>query len=247
MSAQNASRQIVLDTETTGLDTRDGHRIIEVGCVEMNQRRLTGNNMHIYLQPDRDIDPGAMAIHGITNEFLIDKPRFAHIAAELRDYLVGAELIIHNAPFDVGFLEHEFALCDMPLELSRVCKVTDTLAMARKQYPGQKNNLDALCKRMGVNNSHRTLHGALLDSEILADVYLVMTGGQEVMSLDQDPVSEDLSASQNLSVDMSRLRVVRANEQDVAAHEQRLEQLRKADSGCAWDRLEPAIPEPAAL
>jgi len=238
MSVQNLSRQIVLDTETTGLDTRDGHRIVEIGCVEMSQRRLTGNNKHIYLQPDRDIDPGAMAIHGITNEFLIDKPRFAHIAAELRDYLMGAELIIHNAPFDVGFLEYEFALCDMPLELAKVCTVTDTLAMARKLYPGQKNNLDALCKRMGVNNSHRTLHGALLDSEILADVYLVMTGGQEVMALDQDPVSEDNSAcGERISVDMSQLRVVQANEEEIAAHEQRLEQLRKADGGCAWDRL----------
>ena len=214
----------------------------------MSQRRLTGNNKHIYLQPDRDIDPGAMAIHGITNEFLIDKPRFAHIAAELRDYLMGAELIIHNAPFDVGFLEYEFALCDMPLELAKVCTVTDTLAMARKLYPGQKNNLDALCKRMGVNNSHRTLHGALLDSEILADVYLVMTGGQEVMALDQDPVSEDSSTGgERISVDMSQLRVVQANEEEIAAHEQRLEQLRKADGGCAWDRLQPAQPAPDAV
>ena len=234
------SRTVVLDTETTGLDTRDGHRIIEVGCVEMKQRRLTGNNLHLYLQPDRDIDPGAMAVHGITNEFLIDKPRFAQIAAELRDYLLGAELIIHNANFDVGFLEHEFALCDMPLELSRVCKVTDTLAMARKQFPGQKNNLDALCKRLHVNNSHRTLHGALLDSEILADVYLVMTGGQEVLSLDQDTVSVDTSVDPKALVDMSRLRLIRANDTEIEAHEQRLEQLRKADSGCAWDHLESA-------
>ena len=231
------SRTVVLDTETTGLDTRDGHRIIEVGCVEMSQRRLTGNNMHIYLQPDRDIDPGAMAVHGITNEFLIDKPRFAHIAAELRDYLLGAELIIHNADFDVGFLEHEFMLCDMPLELSRVCKVTDTLAMARKQFPGQKNNLDALCKRLGVNNSHRTLHGALLDSEILADVYLVMTGGQTALSLDQDTATGDTSVDLAATVDMGKLKVIAANDHDSEAHQEWLERLRKADGGCAWDRL----------
>ena len=238
MNLQNdSSRLVVLDTETTGLDTRDGHRIIEVGCVEMSQRRLTGNNMHIYLQPDRDIDPGAMAVHGITNEFLIDKPRFAHIAAELRDYLLGAELIIHNADFDVGFLEYEFALCDMPLELSRVCKVTDTLAMARKQFPGQKNNLDALCKRLGVNNSHRTLHGALLDSEILADVYLVMTGGQTALSLDQDTATGDTSVDLAATVDMGKLKVIAANDHDSEAHQEWLERLRKADGGCVWDRL----------
>ena len=231
------SRQIVLDTETTGLNTRDGHRIIEVGCVEMSQRRLTGNNMHLYLQPDRDIDAGAMAVHGITNEFLIDKPRFASIAAELRDYLLGAELIIHNADFDVGFLEHEFALCEMPLDLSRVCKVTDTLGMARKQFPGQKNNLDALCKRMGVNNSHRTLHGALLDSEILADVYLMMTGGQTALSLDQDIVTGDVSVDLAATVDVSKLRVISADNNDSEAHQQWLEKLRKAGDGCAWDRM----------
>ena len=134
------SRIIVLDTETTGLDTRDGHRIIEIGCVEMQERRLTGNNMHIYLQPDRDIDPGAIAVHGITNEFLVDKPRFANVADELKNYLAGAELVIHNAPFDVGFLEHEFGLCNDSVDLSSLCVVTDTLVMARKQFPGQRNS-----------------------------------------------------------------------------------------------------------
>ncbi len=238
MSKQNSgNRLVVLDTETTGLDTRDGHRIIEVGCVEMIDRRLTGNNLHLYLQPDRAIDAGAQAVHGISNEFLNDKPRFAQIAQELRDYLVGAELIIHNASFDVGFLEHEFALCDMPLDLNQVCKVTDTLALARKQFPGQKNNLDALCKRLAVNNAHRTLHGALLDSEILADVYLVMTGGQTALSLDQDnepgAVSVDLAAT----VDVSQLKVIPPNKAEDEAHQLWLENLRKSDNGCAWDRM----------
>ncbi|MFK7860545.1 MAG: DNA polymerase III subunit epsilon [Granulosicoccus sp.] len=231
------SRLVVLDTETTGLDTRDGHRIIEVGCVEMTERRLTGNNLHLYLQPDRDIDAGAMAVHGITNEFLIDKPRFAQVAAELKDYLLGAELIIHNADFDVGFLEHEFALCNMPVELRRVCKVTDTLAMARKQFPGQRNNLDALCKRLGVNNSHRTLHGALLDSEILADVYLAMTGGQTALSLDQDSSTGSVTVDLAVTVDVSQLTLIQVGDDDAEAHEHWLQRLRKADDGCAWDRF----------
>jgi len=168
------SRQIVLDTETTGLDPKTGHRIIEVGCVELQERRLTGNNLHLYLQPDREIDHQAIEVHGISNEFLVDKPRFAEVAAELKAYLSGAELLIHNAPFDVGFLESEFAIVGDEFALGSLCKITDTLAMARKLYPGQRNSLDALCKRLGVNNGHRTLHGALLDSEILADVYLTM-------------------------------------------------------------------------
>lgn len=231
------SRIVILDTETTGLDTRDGHRIIEVGCVEMVERRLTGNNMHVYLQPDRGIDAGAQAVHGISNEFLQDKPRFAQVAQELRDYLVGAELIIHNAPFDVGFLEHEFSLCDMPLKLDQVCKVTDTLAMARKQFPGQKNNLDALCKRLAVNNAHRTLHGALLDSEILADVYLVMTGGQTALSLDQDNAPGAVIVDLAATVDVSQLKVIPANAAEDEAHQLWLENLRKSDNGCAWDRM----------
>ena len=231
------SRQIVLDTETTGLDAKGGHRIIEIGCVELKERRLTGNNLHIYLQPDRDIDPGAIAVHGITNEFLLDKPRFANVANELQQFLVGAELIIHNADFDVGFLEHEFALCDQPLILADVCKVTDTLAMARKQFPGQRNNLDALCKRLGVNNAHRTLHGALLDSEILADVYLVMTGGQTALSLDQDSAAGAIAVDIAATVDISQLRHVTANTAELAAHEQWLNKLRGSEQGCAWDKL----------
>ena len=237
MSNQSSGgRVVVLDTETTGLDTRDGHRIIEVGCVEMRQRRLTGNNLHLYLQPDREIDPGAMAVHGITNEFLLDKPRFANKAKELRDYLLGAELIIHNAPFDVGFLEHEFALCDMPIQLKQVCTVTDSLAMARKKFPGQKNNLDALCKRLGVNNSHRTLHGALLDSEILADVYLVMTGGQAALLLDQDSETDTDADKSVARIDVAGLTLIKATEQELSSHEQWLERLRASADGCAWDR-----------
>ena len=238
MSLRNdSSRLVVLDTETTGLDAKSGHRIIEIGCVELSERRLTGNNLHIYLQPDRDIDAGAMAVHGITNEFLIDKPRFANIVDELQSYLVGAELIIHNADFDVGFLEHEFALCNKPMVLSEVCKVTDTLAMARQQFPGQRNNLDALCKRLAVNNAHRTLHGALLDSEILADVYLVMTGGQTDLSLDQDTGEGAVKVDLAGQVDLRQLRAVQANDSEISAHEQWLERLRKTDDGCAWDRV----------
>lgn len=231
------SRQVVLDTETTGLDAKSGHRIIEIGCVELRERRLTGNNLHIYLQPDREIDPGAIAVHGITNEFLMDKPRFVSVIDELQAYLKGAELIIHNADFDVGFLEHEFRLCNQPMVLSEVCKVTDTLAMARKQFPGQRNSLDALCKRLGVNNGHRTLHGALLDSEILADVYLVMTGGQTALSLDQDTAAGSEPVDLAAHLDMAKLRVIKATDDELNGHEQWLERLRKSEEGCAWDRV----------
>jgi len=229
------SRQIVLDTETTGLDPKSGHRIIEIGCVELQERRLTGNNLHLYLQPDREIDAGAMAVHGITNEFLIDKPRFLHVVDELQTYLRGAELIIHNADFDIGFLEHEFALCNQPMILSDVCLVTDTLAMARKQYPGQRNNLDALCKRLGVNNAHRTLHGALLDSEILADVYLVMTGGQTALSLDQETGPGTESVDLAGQIDVGKLRAVVASADELVEHDLWLDRLRKTDEGCVWD------------
>ena len=240
------SRQIVLDTETTGLDPKSGHRVIEIGCVEMRERRLSGHNLHLYLQPDREVDPGAMAVHGITDEFLVGKPRFAEIAGELRDYLAGAELIIHNADFDVGFLEHEFALCGQPLTLAEACTVTDTLRMARKQFPGQRNSLDALCKRLGVSNAHRTLHGALLDSEILADVYLVMTGGQTALVLDEGAGGASGGGARGLaSVDTSRLAVVRASEAELAAHESWLERLEKeAPEGCVWRRRDAAGGEP---
>jgi len=213
------SRQIVLDTETTGLDPKTGHRVIEVGCVELRERRLTGKNLHLYLQPDREIDPQAIEVHGISNEFLADKPRFQEVAAELKTFLTGAELLIHNAPFDVGFLESEFSIVGDEFALTSICTVTDTLAMARKMYPGQRNSLDALCKRLGVNNGHRTLHGALLDSEILADVYLTMTGGQTALSLDADAVASESDNNSDLKIDNENLIVIRANEAELTAHE----------------------------
>uniref|UniRef100_UPI0025EBD3F1 DNA polymerase III subunit epsilon n=1 Tax=Thiobacillus sp. TaxID=924 RepID=UPI0025EBD3F1 len=175
-------RQIILDTETTGLDPSQGHRIIEVAAVEMVNRRLTGNHLHRYVNPDRDIDAGAMQVHGITPEFLQDKPRFAGIAREFVDFIQGAELIIHNAPFDVGFLNMELRLLEMSPLATWCDGVTDTLALAKTLHPGQRNNLDALCKRYGVDNTARTLHGALLDCELLAAVYLALTRGQESLS-----------------------------------------------------------------
>ena len=172
-------RQIVLDTETTGLEPAQGHRIIEIGCVELADRRLTGNDLHLYIHPDRDIDQGAIDVHGITLEFLDDKPRFHEIAETLTDYLAGAELIIHNAPFDLAFLNHELRLVDAGhTALEERQSVIDTLVEARQAYPGQRNSLDALCKRFEIDNSNRELHGALLDAQLLADVYLSMTGGQ---------------------------------------------------------------------
>ncbi len=229
------SRQVVLDTETTGLDPKAGHRVIEIGCVEMRERRLTGKNLHMYLQPDREIDPGAIEVHGISNEFLIDKPRFEDVAEELKTYLSGAELLIHNAPFDVGFLETEFSRAGDAFKLDSICDVTDTLAMARKMYPGQRNSLDALCKRLDVNNGHRTLHGALLDSEILSDVYLRMTGGQTALLLDverNNTQKSDHDATQLSTVDVP---VIRAGESELIAHESWLAKLsREASDGCVW-------------
>lgn len=227
------SRQIVLDTETTGLDPKTGHRVIEVGCVELRERRLTGNNLHLYLQPDRDIDHQAMEVHGISNEFLADKPRFAEVAAELKAYLSGAELLIHNAPFDVGFLESEFSIIGDEFPLTNICTVTDTLAMARKMYPGQRNSLDALCKRLGINNGHRTLHGALLDSEILADVYLIMTGGQTALVLDSEKVATEGDHEVVVALQTENLIVVQANESELAAHDAWLEKL-EGQGKCVW-------------
>ncbi len=229
------TRQIVLDTETTGLETSDGHRIIEIGCVEMQNRRLTQNNFHQYLQPDRLIDAGAMEVHGITNEQLVEMPRFAEVAEEFYRYIKGAELIIHNAPFDVGFIEHEFDLLGKNVKLREICKVTDSLAMARKMFPGQRNNLDALCKRLGVNNTHRTLHGALLDSEILADVYLYMTGGQETLSLDVEDGSTASVQRASLAELGLNLPVVKASKTELDAHEANLQRIDEACGGeAAW-------------
>lgn len=178
-------RQIVLDTETTGLEISLGHRIIEIGCVELVNRRVTGNHWHYYVNPDREIDSGAFEVHGISSDFLQDKHRFAELAKDFVNYVAGAELVIHNAAFDVGFLDNELALLDPPLApLKENCSILDTLQLARQKHPGQKNNLDALCKRYDIDNSNRSLHGALLDARILADVYLAMTGGQTSLGLD---------------------------------------------------------------
>jgi DNA polymerase-3 subunit epsilon len=180
-------RQIVLDTETTGLEVSQGHRIIEIGCIELVNRRVTGNHWHYYINPDREIDSGAFEVHGISTEFLQDKQRFAELAEDFCNYVAGAELVIHNAPFDIGFLNHELLLLEPPLaELQQSCSILDTLLLARQKHPGQKNNLDALCKRYGIDNSNRSLHGALLDARILADVYLAMTGGQTSLGLEAE-------------------------------------------------------------
>jgi DNA polymerase-3 subunit epsilon len=225
-------RQIVLDTETTGLEPEQGHRIIEIGCVELVERRLTGNNFHVYLQPDREIDAAAIEVHGITNEFLADKPRFPEVAPDLLSYLSGAELIIHNAPFDVGFLDAELARLDEgKTSIDRECSVLDTLVLARKKHPGQRNSLDALCGRYEVDNSRRDKHGALLDAEILADVYLAMTGGQRVLSLDEDADQEGgRTGAKRRAVDRSDLKlvVVKATQEELAAHEARLDAIGKA-------------------
>jgi DNA polymerase-3 subunit epsilon len=185
-------RQVVLDTETTGLETSQGHRIIEIGCVELIDRRITDHHWHFYVNPDREIDAGAFGVHGISSDFLQDKPRFADIAQDFLEYIKGAELIIHNAAFDVGFLDNELAKLDGEnTSINSICSVRDTLALARQMHPGQKNNLDALCRRYFIDNSQRSLHGALLDARILADVYLAMTGGQTALSLDDDGGQEE--------------------------------------------------------
>ena len=236
-------RQIVLDTETTGLEVAEGHRIIEVGCVELINRRITQNRFHYYLNPEREIDPGAVEVHGLTTQFLADKPRFAEIAEDLLAYLQGAELIIHNAPFDVGFLDAELNRADTGWAgLARVCQVTDTLQMARRLHPGQKNNLDALCKRYQVDNSQRDLHGALLDAEILAEVYLAMTGGQATLTLEGQESSGATTQNQEkfqVRPDRPALRVVRATAAEQEAHTRRLAAIDKAAAAPAvWRQLE---------
>lgn len=233
-------RQIVLDTETTGIDPKAGHRIIEIGCVELINRRLTGNNFHVYINPDRPIEDEAIDVHGITNEFLRDKPRFHQIVDEFIDYIQGAELVIHNAPFDVGFMDHEFAALQRQIPKTRdMCQVLDTLDMARKMHPGQKNSLDALCRRYDIDNSKRTLHGALLDSEILADVYLGMTGGQVKLNLNQNVEVANQSGQGGfvrLSAERAPLKVVMASDDEVAAHQTRMELVEKASGGSLWNK-----------
>lgn len=233
-------RQIVLDTETTGLEARD-HYIIEIGCVELVNRRLTGNNYHQYIRPDREVDPGAMEVHGITNEFLADKPPFADIMGDFLAYLQGAdELVIHNAPFDIGFLNQELGRNQGPYRnLRDHFGVLDTLVMARQMHPGQKNNLDALCKRYQINNEQRTLHGALLDAEILADVYLSMTGGQTSLSLSASGEAGQGEEVRRLAEGRPPLKVIRPSDSELAAHQQRLQAIdSKSGGNCLWKTLE---------
>ena len=226
-------RQIILDTETTGLDPNQGHRIIEIAAVEMVNRRLTGLNLHRYVQPDREIDPGAMQVHGITNEFLLDKPRFGDIAGEFMEFVQGAELIIHNAPFDVGFLERELKLAGQPVLGSLIAGVTDTLAMAKALHPGQRNNLDALCKRYGVDHSARTLHGALIDCELLAAVYLALTRGQESLSIGLDDAVRDLPGAPHRARPRPVASVAAPGER--AAHAAVLAAIdRESKGACLW-------------
>jgi len=229
-------RQVVLDTETTGINPKEGHKIIEIGCVELVNRRLTQNRFHVYLNPDREIDAGAIEVHGITNEFLEDKPRFADVVDDFMAFTAGAELIIHNAPFDVGFLNHELSLLEDEIRtVESNSSVFDTLVYARKKHPGARNSLDALCKRYGIDNSHRDLHGALLDAEILADVYLMMTGGQASL-LDESDTLQTAEQQQivRLPNDRPRLKVIYCNDDELAAHQQRLEKITKAGGGCLW-------------
>ena len=239
-------RQIVLDTETTGLEPEQGHRIIEVGCVELIDRRTTGNRFHQYLQPDRTIDDAAVEVHGITNLFLSDKPRFGDIAEDLLAFLGGAELIIHNAAFDVGFLNCELRgwKAGAP-SIEALCSVTDTLGMAKRLHPGQRNSLDALCKRYGIDNSNRDLHGALLDAEILADVYLAMTGGQVSLSLESHGEATAVagpSEIRRLPSERPPLRVVRASAAELAAHQARLAAIEKAsEGGCLWLKIDAGV------
>jgi DNA polymerase-3 subunit epsilon len=235
-------RQIVLDTETTGLEVAQGHRIIEIGCVELRNRRATGNHFHRYLNPERDIDAGARAVHGLSREDLAGKPRFAEIADEFIQFISGAELIIHNASFDVGFLDAELARLPVepPPRVGNLCQVLDTLGMARAMHPGQRNNLDALCKRYGIDNSHRELHGALLDARILTDVYLAMTGGQSALALDEQAPRRATGSGSGGTMAEARapelnLHVLRASDAERAAHEQLQEVLQKESQGrCLW-------------
>ncbi len=243
-------RQIILDTETTGLEPSEGHRIIEIGCVELINRRASNNRYQQYINPGREIDAGAMEVHGITNEMLADKPAFADIVKDLLEFIHGAELIIHNAPFDIGFLNNELALMansKTPQRIEDICSVVDTLKLARTMHPGQKNDLDSLCRRYSVDNSHRTLHGALLDAEILADVYLAMTGGQTGLFEDTHSHLKNATTSnvvapsdiRRLDPNRPKLPVISPTDEELAAHQQWLEELDKKSGGkCVWKKIE---------
>ena len=233
-------RQIVLDTETTGLEPRLGHRIIEIGCVEVIDRRVTGNRYHQYINPEREIDEGAQEVHGISTAFLSDKPLFIDIVDDFLNFIRGAELVIHNAPFDVGFIDHELnQLNQQNNHMNNICTVLDTLVLARKMHPGQKNNLDALCKRYDIDNSQRDLHGALLDAEILAETYLAMTGGQTMLSLggSSDNLSGDINISTPRKVDsrLGELKIIHASEEEIISHDDRLASINEMSDGeCVW-------------
>ncbi len=230
-------RQVVLDTETTGLNPKEGHRIIEIGCVELINRRLTNNSFHVYINPNRLIDDGAIEVHGITNEFLEDKPQFEDIVNDYLEFTKGAELIIHNAPFDVGFLNHELSMLkNKKGKLEDYSTVFDTLPFARKKHPGARASLDALCKRYGIDNSHRELHGALLDAEILAEVYLAMTGGQFSLLDVDDNEEEKKQKIVRLSSDRPKLKVISCTEKEKEAHQQRLTAIEKVSDGCIWNQ-----------
>jgi len=227
-------RQIVLDTETTGLNPRTGDRVIEIGCVELENRMLTGNNYHCYINPERDSEEGALAVHGLTTEFLSDKPKFAEIVASLRQYIDGAEVIIHNAPFDLGFLNAEFKRLNLPSFSEHVGSVIDTLVQAKEMHPGKRNSLDALCDRYGVSNAHRKLHGALLDAELLADVYLSMTRGQNSLSMD-DEIDLSSPGEQLEHVALAAVILLPATADELLEHEATLAGLDKAVRGsCIW-------------
>lgn len=235
-------RQVVLDTETTGLEPERGHRIIEIGCVELVNRRPSGATWHRYLRPQRSIDDAAIEVHGLTDEFLADKPLFAEIADEFLEFVKDSELVIHNAPFDVGFINSELARLQAHDPLESLCEILDTLSMARSKHPGQKNSLDALCKRYHVDNSRRELHGALLDAQILAEVYLAMTGGQAALSLDGE--SDDSSGAQGQirRVDAKSLNLVvlHASAEELEAHEKRLAAINEKSGGsCLWLKSDP--------
>ena len=240
-------RQIVLDTETTGLSAEAGDRIIEIGCVELVARKLTGNNKHWYLNPGRDSHEDALRVHGISNEFLRDKPKFATVAGELLEYLQGAEVIIHNAAFDIAFLSKELELLGRPHFRTHVGSVIDTLAMAKEMYPGKRNSLDALCDRLGVDNSGRTLHGALLDAELLADVYINLTRGQEALLIDAVPAETMAGIHTRVDLRQFTLPVLLASDQESAAHEEVLAQLDKASGGKTLWRIQTRESGPAPM
>ncbi len=236
-------RQVVLDTETTGLEVDQGHRILEIGCVEIVGRRITRRHFHHYVNPQRQIDEGALEVHGISPDFLADKPLFSDIWESFLDFVKGSELIIHNAAFDIAFIDHEMQLMsEVSGCLADHCSFIDSLELARNKHPGQKNSLDALCKRYNVDNSQRDLHGALMDDEIIADVYLLLTGGQVTLSLGGEGQANEATAVKRVKKDRPPLRVIRANADELQRHHEKLDKLEQAsESGCVWKQLEMGV------